>query len=79
MFDAAMVGVHGRETSAMTDAYDFSGIDVLADVGGGNGSLLTTVLQKHPKHAGHAVRPARRHRTGQGESRKRPAWPIAAR
>ena len=47
-FDAAMVGVHGRETSAMTDAYDFSGIGVLADVGGGNGSLLTTVLNKYP-------------------------------
>lgn len=47
-FDAAMVGVHGRETSAMTDAYDFSGIGTLADVGGGNGSLLITVLKKHP-------------------------------
>ncbi len=48
VFDAAMVGVHGRETSAMTDVYDFSAFGTLADVGGGNGSLLTTVLQKHP-------------------------------
>jgi hypothetical protein len=48
VFDAAMVGVHGRETAAMTDAYDFSDIPVLADIGGGNGSLLTTVLTKHP-------------------------------
>jgi hypothetical protein len=48
VFDAAMVGVHGRETAAMTAAYDFSGIGVLADVGGGNGSLLTTVLKQHP-------------------------------
>jgi hypothetical protein len=48
VFDAAMVGVHGRETSAMTDAYDFSDIPVLADIGGGNGSLLTTVLRKYP-------------------------------
>ena len=47
VFDAAMVGVHGRETAAMTDAYDFSGIKVLADVGGGNGSLLASVLNKH--------------------------------
>ncbi len=46
-FDAAMVGVHGRETSAMISAYDFSNFSVLADIGGGNGSLLTTVLQKH--------------------------------
>jgi ubiquinone/menaquinone biosynthesis C-methylase UbiE len=48
IFDAAMVGVHGRETAAIIDAYDLSTISVLADVGGGNGSLLTGVLQKHP-------------------------------
>jgi hypothetical protein len=48
IFDQAMVGVHGRETAAMTDAYDFSSIGVLADVGGGNGSLLTGVLHKFP-------------------------------
>jgi hypothetical protein len=48
VFDAAMVGVHGRETAAMLDAYDFAGIGTLADVGGGNGSLLTEVLRKHP-------------------------------
>ena len=52
VFDAAMVGVHGRESSAMVDAYDFSSIGVLADIGGGNGSLLTTVLQKHPTMKG---------------------------
>jgi hypothetical protein len=52
VFDAAMVGVHGRETSAMTDAYNFTGIAVLADVGGGNGSLLTTVLKKYPAMRG---------------------------
>lgn len=52
VFDAAMVGVHGRETAAMTDAYDFSGIGVLADIGGGNGSLLTSVLAKHPAMRG---------------------------
>jgi len=52
VFDAAMVGGHGRETSAMTDAYDFSGIKVLADIGGGNGSLLASVLQKHPSLRG---------------------------
>ena len=52
VFDAAMVGVHGRETAAMTDTYDFSGIGVLADIGGGNGSLLTTVLKKYPAMRG---------------------------
>jgi hypothetical protein len=52
IFDAAMVGVHGRETAAMIDAYDFSGIHLLADVGGGNGSLLSTVLKRHPAMRG---------------------------
>ena len=52
VFDLAMAGVHGRETAAMTDAYDFSGIAVLADIGGGNGSLLTTVLKKYPAMRG---------------------------
>ena len=52
IFDEAMVGVHGRETAAMLDAYDFSGIRVLADVGGGNGSVLTPVLKKHPAMRG---------------------------
>ena len=48
IFDEAMVGVHGRETAAMLDAYDFSSTRVLADVGGGNGSLLTAVLKRYP-------------------------------
>ena len=48
IFDAAMTGVHGRETGAIIDAYDFSGIQKLADIGGGNGSKLTAILQKHP-------------------------------
>jgi hypothetical protein len=48
IFDDAMTGIHGRETGAILDAYDFSGIRVLADIGGGNGSQLTAILQKHP-------------------------------
>jgi hypothetical protein len=51
-FDAAMVGIHGRESEAMTDAYDFSQFKVLADIGGGNGSLLTAVLKKNPNLRG---------------------------
>src|SRR5262245_47078727 len=39
-FDLAMVGVHGAESAAIAEAYDFSGIGKLVDVGGGNGSLL---------------------------------------
>ncbi len=52
LFDRAMVSVHGRETAAMLDAYDFAGVGVLADVGGGNGSVLTAVLQKYPAMRG---------------------------
>ncbi|MBX6314896.1 MAG: methyltransferase, partial [Isosphaeraceae bacterium] len=48
LFDAAMTSIHGPETAAMLDAYDFSGIRVLADVGGGNGSTLIEVLRRHP-------------------------------
>jgi hypothetical protein len=47
VFDAAMVGIHGRESAAVLDAYDFSGVNLLADIGGGNGSQITIVLQKH--------------------------------
>jgi hypothetical protein len=48
IFDQAMVDVHGRETGAMLDAYDFSGLAVVADVGGGNGSVLRTLLGRYP-------------------------------
>lgn len=49
IFDQGMVGVHGRETEAMLAAFDFSDIQVLADIGGGNGSVLAAVLTKSPK------------------------------
>src|SRR5437762_3092989 len=48
LFDAAMVSIHGRETPAMLAAYDFSRLRTLADLGGGNGSVLITILQRHP-------------------------------
>jgi hypothetical protein len=48
LFDEAMTGVHGRETAAMLQAYDFSGVGTLADIGGGNGEVLSSVLKKHP-------------------------------
>jgi len=46
IFDAAMVGIHGRESDAILRAYDFSGIAVLADIGGGNGSQISRILQE---------------------------------
>lgn len=44
IFDDAMTGIHGRETGAILDAYDFAGINVIADIGGGNGSKITAIL-----------------------------------
>jgi hypothetical protein len=52
VFDEAMVGVHGVETMAMVEAFDLSGVKVLADIGGGNGSLLSAVLGKYPSMRG---------------------------
>src|SRR5262249_653417 len=52
IFDAAMVGIHGRESSAILNAYDFSGIGVVADIGGGNGSQMTEILKKHQRMKG---------------------------
>jgi hypothetical protein len=52
LFDQAMTGVHGRETEAMLEAYDFTGIRTLADIGGGNGSVLTAVLRRYPAMQG---------------------------
>jgi O-methyltransferase domain/Dimerisation domain len=52
IFDEAMTGVHGVETSAMLDAYDFTSIGTLVDVGGGNGRTLAGVLQRYPTMKG---------------------------
>ncbi|HEV3256213.1 MAG TPA: methyltransferase [Gemmataceae bacterium] len=52
VFDEAMTSIHGAETGAMLAVYDFSPVRTLVDVGGGNGTLLTTVLRKYPSMRG---------------------------
>jgi O-methyltransferase domain len=52
VFDAGMTSFHGFETGAMLDAYDFASIGVLADIGGGNGSLIASVLKRYPRLRG---------------------------
>lgn len=52
VFDAAMTGFHGPETAAMVAAYDFSEIETLVDVGGGNGTVLRAVLRRYPRLRG---------------------------
>jgi ubiquinone/menaquinone biosynthesis C-methylase UbiE len=52
IFDSAMTAVHGRETAAMVDAYDFSVFSSIADVGGGNGTTLCGILSRNPRLRG---------------------------
>ncbi|QDT92992.1 methyltransferase [Gimesia algae] len=52
IFDQAMTGIHGRETGDIMNAYDFSGINTLMDVGGGNGSNIINLLQNYPEMKG---------------------------
>jgi ubiquinone/menaquinone biosynthesis C-methylase UbiE len=52
IFDAAMTGFHGPETQAMIDAYDYTGVNTLVDIGGGNGTVLAAVLKKYPAMKG---------------------------
>jgi hypothetical protein len=42
-----MVGFHGREPPAVAEAYDFSGIGSLVDVGGATGNMIGHVLSRH--------------------------------
>lgn len=52
IFDAAMTAIHGRETAAVLDVYDFTGIATLADIGGGNGTTLCGILERLPQMRG---------------------------
>ena len=47
-FNAAMIGFHGDEPAAIVDAYDFSDVQRVVDVGGGSGNLLGTILTANP-------------------------------
>ncbi|HEY7291746.1 MAG TPA: methyltransferase [Vicinamibacterales bacterium] len=63
-FSEAMVGFHGSEPPTVADAYDFSGVSTLVDVGGATGNMLAAVLSRHSKLRGvlydlpHVVRDA---------------------
>lgn len=47
LFNDTMVGVHGMEPAAVAAAYDFSGFQTIADVGGSTGNMLTTILNRY--------------------------------
>jgi hypothetical protein len=52
IFNNAMTGFSASVVPAVLEAYDFAGIDVLVDVAGGHGMVLTAILQKHPRMRG---------------------------
>jgi hypothetical protein len=46
-FSEAMVGFHGTETTAVANAYDFSSLKTIVDVGGATGNMLAAILSRH--------------------------------
>lgn len=63
-FSEAMVGFHGSEPPTVAEAYDFSGMQTVIDVGGATGNMLAALLSRHPHLRGvlydlpHVVRDA---------------------
>lgn len=66
-FSRAMAELTSLAARAVVPAYDFSGLTRIADVGGGHGELLATILRQYPHAQGilfempHAIDGARRH------------------
>jgi len=52
VFDDAMTALSRLESEAVVAAFDFPGISTLADVGGGRGYLLATILKARPSMKG---------------------------
>jgi O-methyltransferase domain len=52
VFQEGMTAFSAIEAQAAADAYDFSSIDTLVDVGGGHGLLLATILTANPRLSG---------------------------
>lgn len=52
LFSETMVGFHGAEPPAIAEAYDFSGVGTIVDVGGATGNMLAAILGRHPQPRG---------------------------
>jgi C-methyltransferase len=52
IFGRAMTAKAGAEVAAVLDAYDFTGLGTIADIGGGRGHLLRAVLDTAPESHG---------------------------
>jgi len=48
VFDHAMTDISRRANAHLLETYDFGGLDLVVDVGGGHGALLAAVLGAHP-------------------------------
>lgn len=74
IFDEAMRSVSALKFNAVAEAYDFSGVESIVDVGGGNGGLLTAILSANPRMNGilaelpHVVESARKNLEAAGLS-----------
>jgi hypothetical protein len=51
-FNRMFAEIRGDEHVAIANAYDWSGLRIIVDVGGGNGSLLATILGRQPQLRG---------------------------
>jgi SAM-dependent methyltransferase len=51
-FDAAMTDLSRQLIAPVVEAYDFTGVRTVVDVGGGNGALLATILTANPQARG---------------------------
>jgi hypothetical protein len=72
IFDRAMTSMSNLATAAVLDSYDFSGVEQLVDVAGGEGGVLTSVMHAYPRLRGvlfdlaHVIENARRRVAAQG-------------
>jgi hypothetical protein len=52
MFTRALADVRSDEHQRIAEAYDWSHVNAVVDVGGGAGSLLAAILERHPETRG---------------------------
>jgi O-methyltransferase domain len=52
IFDAAMSSITGPVSKAVAASYDFLRFQIVADIGGGDGTLLAEILTRHPSARG---------------------------
>ncbi|MEH2228230.1 MAG: methyltransferase [Nostoc sp.] len=75
-FNEAMISYSQQTHNSVVDAYDFSGFNKVIDVGGGHGSLISSILKANPNLKGvlfdipHAIEGAKQHIQSAGISNR---------